>query len=69
MSADESAVDEQKTAARLHVRTLFERLQLPLSSKSISTFSVEDLLATAVRYKAPADAMSMLEKLSDERLC
>ena len=66
MSADESAVNERKKAARSHVRTLFERLALPTSSKSISTFSVEDLLDTAVRYKAPADMMSMLEKLSAE---
>ena len=69
MSADESAVDERKKAARLHVRVLFERLSLPTSSKSISTFSVKDLLDTAVRYKAPADMMSKLEKLSDDQLC
>ena len=68
MSADESAVDELKKAARLHVRALFERLSLPTSSKSISTFSVEDLLDTAVRYRAPADMMSMLEKLSEDQL-
>ena len=69
MSADESAVDERKKAARSHVRALFERLSLPTSSKSISTFSVKDLLDTAVRYKAPADMMSTLEKLTDEQLC
>ena len=69
MSADESAVDEQKKAARLHVRALFERLSLPTSSKSISTFSVKDLLDTAVRYRAPADMMSTLEKLSEDQLC
>ena len=69
MSADESAVDERKKAARSHVRALFERLSLTTSSKSISNFSVKDLLDTAVRYKAPADMMSTLEKLTDEQLC
>ena len=69
VSADESAVDEQKKAARLHLPALFNRLLLPTSAKSISTFAVEDLLGTAVRYKAPAEMMSTLEKLFEDRLC
>jgi hypothetical protein len=68
MSASESAVDERKKAARLHVRSLFERLSLPTSAKRISVLSVDDLKATAVRYNAPAEVMSRLENVSHDTL-
>ena len=67
--SDDPPTVEQREAARRHVLQCFERLSLPTSGKVLSNFSREDLLYVAIRFMAPVEMVSQLEKLSDGQLC